>query len=114
MDKNLYNKTLEEEKNLLSMPIEKIDVEMMSSKEKSKKILELQEEIQNLKLKLSVTERVNKRYIQGLIYSKAEITNALLSNPILTLPSGTKIEFNSLSEEQLEYLESIAISQKKM
>lgn len=114
MDKNLYNKTLEEEKKLLSMPIEKIHVEMMSSKEKSKKILELQEEIQNLKLKLSVTERVNKRYIQGLIYSKAEITNALLSNPILTLPSGTKIEFNSLSEEQLEYLESIAISQKKM
>lgn len=114
MDKNLYNKTLEEEKNLLSTPIEKIDVENMSSKEKSKKILKLQEEIQNLKLKLSVTERVNKRYIQGLIYSKAEITNALLSNPILTLPSGTKIEFNSLSEEQLEYLESIAISQKKM
>lgn len=83
------------------------------ARKKSKKILELQEEIQNLKLKLSVTERVNKRYIQGLIYSKAEIINALLSNPILTLPSGTKIEFNSLSEEQLEYLESIAISQKK-
>lgn len=34
MDKNLYNKTLEEEKKLLSMPIEKIDVEKMPSKEK--------------------------------------------------------------------------------
>ena len=38
----------------------------------------------------------------------------LIHNPVLTLPSGTQIQFSSLSSEQLEYLENLAEKQKKI
>lgn len=37
----------------------------------------------------------------------------LMNNPILTLPSGKQIAFNSLSPGQLEYLEELSRENNK-
>ncbi len=114
MDENLYNQTLLKIKQLLSItPLKRINTKGMSSKEKSEKIIELEDEIRVLKIRLSVIESVYKRYINGLIESKGRMEGELLANPILTLPSGNQIQFNSLSEQQLQYLESLSQQKRK-
>ena len=115
MDNDLYYKTLAEVGKTLvetTVPIRRVDTRKMSGKQKSEKIAELEDQIHSLKRELMIRESVNKRYIQGLIESRYNVTNSLLNDPILTLPSGAQIQFSLLNSEQLEYLESLAPKQK--
>lgn len=116
MDNNDYKKTLFAIKETLAettKPVDYIDISKMTKKEKDNLIIELQNRIHSLQGQLLIRESVNKRFINGLIQSKYDETMKLVNNPILTLPSGTQIQFNSLSTEQLEYLEGLAEKQKK-
>ena len=117
MDNNEYKKTLSEIRTTLTettKPIDYIDTSKMSKKEKDNLIIELQNKIHSLQSQLLIRKSVDERYINGLIQSKYDETMKLIHNPVLTLPSGTQIQFSSLSSEQLEYLESLAEKKKKI
>ena len=116
MNKKEYKKNLSEIRTILTettKPISYIDTSKMSKKEKDDLIVELQDKIYSLQSNLSIRKSVNERYINGLIQSKYDEIMKLVDNPVLTLPSGTQIQFSSLSSEQLEYLESLASNQKE-
>ena len=114
MDNNLYEKTLGEVRKSLESPlIKRTDSRKMSSRQKSEKIIELEDEIISLKRELLIRRSVYDRYINGLINDKARLTNELLRDPIITLPSGTQVKLSSLNDSQLEYLESIAAEKKE-
>lgn len=72
-------------------------------------IAELKREISDLKLRLDVTKNVDSKF--RTIYEQNLASNR--ENPILNLPSGNKIAFSSLNQEQLEYLESLALKTYK-
>lgn len=115
MNNNEYKNTLTNIREILietTNPIEYIDISKMSKKEKDNLIIELQNKIHSLQSELIIRKSVDDSYINGLIESKYEETMRLLNNPILTLPSGTQIEFGSLSSEQLDYLESLSVKQR--
>ena len=115
MDNNEYKKTLSEIRTTLTettKPIDYIDTSKMSKKERDNLIIELQNKIHSLQSQLLIRKSVDERYINGLIQSKYDETMNLIHNPVVTLPSGTQIQFSSLSSEQLEYLESLAVKQK--
>ena len=113
MDNNLYEKTLGEVRKSLELPsIQRTDSRKMSSRQKSEKIIALEDEIISLKRELLIRRNVYERYISGLINDKDRLTNELLRDPIITLPSGTQVKFSSLNDRQLEYLESIAAEKK--
>ncbi len=113
MDNNLYEKTLGEVRKSLESPsIKRTDSRKMSSRQKSEKIIELENEIISLKRELLIRRSVYDRCISGLINDKDRFTNELLRDPIITLPSGTQIKFSSLNDSQLEYLENIAAEKK--
>lgn len=117
MDNNDYKKALSDIKETLTettKPIDYIDTSKMSKKEKDNLIMELQNKIHSLQSQLLIRKSVDERYINGLIQSRYAEAMKLIHNPILTLPSGTQIEFSSLTSEQLEYLESLSEKQKKM
>lgn len=117
MNNSNYKQVLNDIKSVLEyvvQPIQYIDISKMSKKEKDNLIIELQNKIHSLESELLVRKSVYDRYTNGLIKSKYEEMIRLLNNPILTLPSGKKIQFNELSSEQLEYLESLSIIQKKI
>lgn len=110
MENEIYNEILSNVKKALeetTHPILRTDVEKMSSKQKSERIRELEDENHRLKTELMIRKGVDERYISGLIQSKQKQMNELLNNPILTLPSGKQISFNSLTAEQLDFLEHI-------
>lgn len=116
MNKKEYKKNLSEIRTILTettKPISYIDTSKMSKKEKDDLIVELQDKIYSLQSNLSIRKSVNERYINGLIQSKYDEIMKLVDNPVLTLPSGTQIQFSLLSSEQLEYLESLASNQKE-
>lgn len=113
MDNNLYEKTLGEVRKSLELPsIQRTDSRKMSSRQKSEKIIALEDEIISLKRELLIRRNVYERYISGLINDKDRLTNELLRDPIITLPSGTQVKFSSLNDRQLEYLENIAAEKK--
>lgn len=117
MNNDNYKETLNDIKTILKyvvQPIQYIDISKMSKKEKDNLIIELQNKIHSLENELLVRKSVYDRYTNGLIKSKYEEIIRLLNNPILTLPSGKQIQFNELSLEQLEYLESLAVIQKRI
>mgnify|MGYP004680033995 FL=1 len=114
MDNNLYEKTLREVRKSLESPsIKRTDSRKMSSRQKSEKIVELEDEIISLKRELLIRRSVYDRCISGLINDKTRLTNELLRDPIITLPSGTQVKFSSLNDSQLEYLENIAAEKKE-
>ena len=99
MDNNEYKKTLSEIRTTLTettKPIDYIDTSKMSKKEKDNLIIELQNKIHSLQSQLLIRKSVDERYINGLIQSKYDETMNLIHNPVLTLPSGTQIQFSSL------------------
>ena len=66
-----------------------------------------------MKRELLIRRSVYDRCISGLINDKTRLTNELLRDPIITLPSGTQVKFSSLNDSQLEYLENIAAEKKE-
>ena len=89
-------------------PIQYIDTGKMSKKEKDEVIKQLQNGIYRLQTELIIRKSVDNRYIDGLLQNKYNEITRLMNNPILTLPSGAQISFNSLSPEQLAYLEELS------
>ena len=115
MDEKKYNKvfddTLNEVRKTLietTKPTEYIDTKKMSKEEKNELIKDLQDKIRRLQTEIIIGKSVNDRYIRSLIDGKYNQIQKILDDPILTLPSGKKIQFSSLSDEQLEYLESLS------
>lgn len=86
------------------------DTSKMSSKEKNKLIESLEDEVNKLNTKLSVTEDMYKRYVSGLILEKQRFEQI----SIITLPSGKQIFANELTSEQLELIESTLQSTRKL
>lgn len=111
MDKHEYQKKLNSIRDLLT---KYKNTSNMSKKEKDDLIKELQEENARLTIELQTRKNVDGKYITALTNNKYDEIMKLLYNPILTLPSGKQIEFSSLSDEQLEYLESLSTRQKKL
>ncbi len=71
-------------------------------------ISDLREEISKLKIRLYVTEYVNDKFTRA----HEQSLKSAREDPILTLPSGKQIAFRSLTQKQLEYLESLALELK--
>lgn len=114
MDNDIYNDVLSDVKKTLeatTQPVLRTDTEKMSSKQKNERIRELEDENHILKTELMIRKSVDERYISGLMQSKQKQMSDFLNNPILTLPSGKQISFNSLTSEQLNFLEHIAEKQ---
>ena len=88
-----------------------ISLKGMSRKEKDQLILELQKNVLALEGKLMIVKSVYNKFTNGLIETHHRTESELLSNPILTFPSGKQLQFSSLNSEQLEYLESLASKQ---
>lgn len=117
MDDNEYKKSLFKIRTILTettKPINYIDTSKMSRKEKDNLIVELQNKIHSLQSQLLIRKSVDERYINGLIRGKYDEIMKLIDDPVLTLPSGTQMQFSSLSSEQLEYLESLDENNKKL
>ena len=107
----VFNETLDEVRKTLietSKPTEYIDTKKMSKKSKDELIKDLQNKIRRLQTEIIIRKSVNDRYIRSLIDGKYNQIQKILDDPILTLPSGEKIQFSSLTAEQLEYLESLS------
>ena len=107
----IYNDTYNEISALfaeLTQPTKYIDTKGMSKKEKEKLIIDLQDKINSLEIRIKVIKSTDRRLINGLIDAKYKQAMELLNNPILTLPSGNRISFSSLNDEQLEYLEQLS------
>lgn len=81
---------------------------------KESKIQELEEKVLKLQGELIITKNVYNKYINGLLDSKEIEIKRLLEDPILTFPDNTQIQFSSLSEEQLTYLQSLGKKRKTM
>lgn len=75
-------------------------------------ILELRQENLHLKGQLMLTKGLYEKYSNELISRYSQREEALLKNPILTLPSGDQLQLSALNEEQLSYLEFLASKQK--